>query len=678
MDKLGRYHLAEQVAAQEITSTYRGYHVAGAGIVRPVAVKRLLPALEREVEIIALLVDEGRINADLDHPAIVQMFDIDEDGGRWFLATERVLGRSLAQLVTRARAQGTTFDPLTAAYIVMTLLDGLAHAHERTDADGNLLGLVHRDLCPANVTIGYHGEVKLGGFTYARSRARPAPPPPGLGTPRYNYLSPEQASGLELDFRADLFSAGLILYELLSGHPPYVARSREEALALAQRGDVRLLSEVAPHVSADLRTLVDHALAFDRRARPASAAAFRDELARALYQRDPTYGAHQLAAFVARVLREESADDRRREAAERAELQSTSRALPEAIARRTSRTPTPQTASQTSELRPDTGRLAAPTPKELDLTAERPAPRPSVALQEAPRERPLVEAVRPDVQRPDATRPIVPSSNATLQRSSPMLVDATRPAIPAPRAPVPQARVPQAGVPQASVPQAGVPTPAPSARSGPLPAREGPPFGKLALGLVAVLAVALVGFALSSPSNKRLVERKLRTAFIGRQPGGTLVVESLPPGASVIIDDEPTGRKTPVTIENFESGYVHDLRLELEGEPTLTSTVSVKPGAKQTVTLVFPDAMVNLSVKTDPPNAELFIDGRSVSLTPASMMVRVDRELHVRVVREGYVEYVEVITPEKKSSINLDVRLEKSEALLEQEAKAKAEAEAAE
>lgn len=206
-----------------------------------------------------------------------------------------------------------------------------------------------------------------------------------------------------------------------------------------------------------------------------------------------------------------------------------------------------------------------------------------------------------------------------------------------------------------------------------MPAHAAPPLGKIALGLVLVAVVAIAGFALSSPANQRLVERKLRTAFIGRQPGGTLVVESLPPGASVIVDDEPTGRKTPVTIENFESGVVHDLRLELEGEPSVTSTVSIRPGAKQTVTLVFPDAMVNLSVRTDPPNAELFIDGRSVSLTPASMMVRVGRELHVRVVREGYVEYVEVITPEKKSSINLDVRLEKTEALLEAEAKAKAE-----
>ena len=140
-------------------------------------------------------------------------------------------------------------DPHAALFICVQLLDALRYAHERTDLGGALLGIVHRDLRPSNITIGYGGEIRLGGFGFAKISGRNALPKPGLDRPRYSYVSPEQALDSDTDHRADLFCVGLLAYELLSGQPAYRFEDDLAARAGAQRGTITPLEEVAPGVS---------------------------------------------------------------------------------------------------------------------------------------------------------------------------------------------------------------------------------------------------------------------------------------------------------------------------------------------------------------------------------------------------------------------------------------------
>ncbi len=322
-ESFGRYLVAKASVARDIAHVHRGYQILGGQVVRPVTIKRLHPTQARSAEQAAMLLEEGRITARFEHANIVGLVDMDQVEGQWFLAFERVQGQDLATVVKKAKLRGVNIDAQTALYLAIQVLQGLSHAHERTDADGNMLGIVHRDVCPENVMIGYGGEVKLTGFLYAKVRGRTNPPQPGAPRPRYGHMSPEQALATDVDHRADIFSLGLILYELLSGMTAYDARSDLDAFSRAQRGQVRSLLEVAPTLGPDLREVVEKALIFDRKMRHPSALVFRDELARILYSREPTFAAYRIATMMARVLGDEATEDRTRESEERVQIEQT-------------------------------------------------------------------------------------------------------------------------------------------------------------------------------------------------------------------------------------------------------------------------------------------------------------------------------------------------------------------
>jgi hypothetical protein len=148
-----------------------------------------------------------------------------------------------------------------------------------------------------------------------------------------------------------------------------------------------------------------------------------------------------------------------------------------------------------------------------------------------------------------------------------------------------------------------------------------------------------------------------------------LVLDSLPQGARVIIDGEGTGKKTPLTIDNLESGIEHEVKLELEGEQPVTGTVAITAGQKLNKTMIFADAVVELTVVSHPMGAEVWMDKRSIGFTPdAVAKVKAGQEINLRVTKTGYIDFVKAIVPERKKPITLDVVLEKTEALINQEA----------
>ncbi len=208
----------------------------------------------------------------------------------------------------------------------------------------------------------------------------------------------------------------------------------------------------------------------------------------------------------------------------------------------------------------------------------------------------------------------------------------------------------------------------------PPPLKDGPglPIGKIAAGLGLVAVLGLVAFTFSSGDNSSYMQRKLRAAIMGRKPGATLTIDSIPPGATVFLDGENTGRTTPITVENVESELVHSVRLELNGEPAETSTVTLVAGTKKTLNMTFKNAMVNAMFATDPEGAEIYLNGRHVALAPATMTLKTGEEVKFEFRRLGYISQEKVFTPKRGESINLTIKLEKSEEMLAQEAAVKA------
>jgi eukaryotic-like serine/threonine-protein kinase len=194
----------------------------GLGFSKLVVIKRLRSNLASDPEFVAMLVDEARIAARLNHPNVVQTYEVGVIQNEYYIAMEYLDGQPLNRIVQRIRnksGQSSALDiPLAFRLgIVRDLLAGVHHAHELADFDGSPLGLVHRDVTPQNVFVTYDGQVKVVDFGIAKARGRATETAQGILKGKVAYMAPEQAGAQDTDRRADVFAAGVVLWELLTG-----------------------------------------------------------------------------------------------------------------------------------------------------------------------------------------------------------------------------------------------------------------------------------------------------------------------------------------------------------------------------------------------------------------------------------------------------------------------------
>ena len=259
---IGRYEVVRPLGVGGMGEVWLCRSVGAQGFSAEVVVKRIRgdrAARQRSRDMFA---DEARLAARLSHPNVVKVFDFGEDDAGMFLAMEHVRGRDLSE----ALAAGPPPSVGLAAHIARAVANALAHAHALQDSAGASLELVHRDVSPHNVLLGYADEVKLSDFGVARSRARLRESTGDGIKGKLRYLAPEQARGEDLDGRADVYAVGLLLVELLTGAPALDAHDEAGLLSAAARGGVA----PPPHAPAPLRALLGRCLAVDAADRPVS------------------------------------------------------------------------------------------------------------------------------------------------------------------------------------------------------------------------------------------------------------------------------------------------------------------------------------------------------------------------------------------------------------------------
>ncbi|RKG56158.1 PEGA domain-containing protein [Corallococcus sp. AB011P] len=312
--QFGKYVLISKLAAGGMAVTYRARMTGAMGVTKPCVIKQILPHFVDDHDFVEMFISEARLVAGLTHGNIAQIFDFGEVDGQYFIAMELVHGQPLSKVLRRASRAGVGFLPQPLAlHIASKLCEGLDYAHRHVGEDGQLLGLVHRDVSPDNVLISYEGEVKVIDFGIAKATsAVEARTSPGTLKGKYPYFSPEQAQGRQdLDARTDVYAAGVVLYEMLCGRRPFEG----EFVTVLPRiitGDCLPPSAVNPGIGEDLETIVAHAMAVDREARYQTAKDLSESAVELLYRDTPRFTPTMLSQLMTYLFAEELAAEGRK------------------------------------------------------------------------------------------------------------------------------------------------------------------------------------------------------------------------------------------------------------------------------------------------------------------------------------------------------------------------------
>jgi eukaryotic-like serine/threonine-protein kinase len=282
--KFGHYLLFDRIGAGGMAEIFLARARTELGGQRLVVVKQILPSLAAHAEFAEMLIHEAKLAALLDHANVAQVYDLGRADDRLYIAMEYVEGFDLNDLLRRCTQQKVAVPIELALSILTDTLRGLDYAHRRTDGDGKSLGIVHRDVSPSNILVSFDGQVKVCDFGIAHANDLVDNAGSGATTTealkgKAGYMSPEHARGETVDARADVFAAGIVLWELLSGRRMYrVVEGGPSLLEQARRGEAPSLKERGLPQEAQLQAIALRALAPNRDDRYGSAAAMLRDL----------------------------------------------------------------------------------------------------------------------------------------------------------------------------------------------------------------------------------------------------------------------------------------------------------------------------------------------------------------------------------------------------------------
>ncbi len=311
----GRYLLLKRLSRGGMGEIFLAKLGEIEGFEKLVIIKKILPNLAADQEFIKRFIDEAQVAIKLNHANIAPVTEVGRVDGEYFLAIEYVEGRDLRRLISRQREESHRMPIDTCLFLGRELAAGLAYAHRRTDASGNSLAVVHCDISPPNVMVSFEGEVKIIDFGIAKSAIRIAGTNPNMGFGKFGYMAPEQVvRGGLVDKRTDIYAAGVVVYELLTGQRlhqfPDGADYRQIA-RIVTSGKIVPPSVRDAMLDPALDPIIMRALATRASDRYQTAEEFRDALQVKLMQLCPTFSADTMAAYVKERFREDILEEKR-------------------------------------------------------------------------------------------------------------------------------------------------------------------------------------------------------------------------------------------------------------------------------------------------------------------------------------------------------------------------------
>ncbi|MBC8131708.1 MAG: serine/threonine protein kinase [Deltaproteobacteria bacterium] len=247
---IGKYRIVRNVGIGGMAQVFLASRDGPEGFAKPYVIKRILPQYAQDEQFARMFVTEAKVAAVLDHPNIVHVFDFEIENGNYYLVMEYVAGASLANILRTNRRRGVPLGAQIAVEIGTAVAHALAYAHELSLPDGKPLDLVHRDISPGNVLVSRDGAVKLADFGVVDTSMTTTVV--GVVNGKWAYMSPEQISGQAVDQRSDLFSLGIVLYEIITGLRLFrgenAAATASRVLEAPVRRPKSLVADLPPHL----------------------------------------------------------------------------------------------------------------------------------------------------------------------------------------------------------------------------------------------------------------------------------------------------------------------------------------------------------------------------------------------------------------------------------------------
>lgn len=312
-ERFGKYILLEKLASGGMAEVYLCKSTGAEGVNKFVAIKRILPQYSENPDFVEMFKEEAKIAVNLNHSNIVSIFDFGVERNQFYIVMDYLEGKNLRQIGTELKKQNRALAVDQIVYIIKEAAAGLDHAHRGVDSStGKPLNIIHRDISPQNLMISYDGEVKVIDFGIAKAETQLEATKAGTLKGKYGYMSPEQADGQQIDSSTDIFSLGIVLWELLANDRLFTASSEAAILRKIRECQIPPIRKLNPSVPAELEKIVHKALARDKSLRYQTTASFHRDLNRFLNTAYPEFSPHDFAAFMKETFASEFLDIQRK------------------------------------------------------------------------------------------------------------------------------------------------------------------------------------------------------------------------------------------------------------------------------------------------------------------------------------------------------------------------------
>ena len=298
---LGRYRVVDEIGVGGMASVHLARMDGPGGFQKWVAIKRIHPHLVEDDQFVDMFLDEARIAAGINHANVAQVFDLGKDDNTYWIAMEYLHGEPLREIMRRAEERNMLVSPDLAARITADAAEGLHAAHELRGKNGQLLGLVHRDVTPHNLFVTYEGYTKVVDFGIAKVADRLSSTRAGTLKGKLAYMSPEQVRGAEVDRTTDIFALGVVLWELTTNQRLFRMDTDLDTLEKVQACIVTPPSQVVPNYPVELESVVMKALAKRKQDRFQTARDFSRALQNYLLRRGAFVGPEEVSGFLRHI-----------------------------------------------------------------------------------------------------------------------------------------------------------------------------------------------------------------------------------------------------------------------------------------------------------------------------------------------------------------------------------------